>query len=104
MKTTQLQALITLTYFSCCATEAATPVAAAAEAISPPAHNLAHGSYEGPVSPSVSVAATTGSADDATSTTANWPDSAPTSHSSQKHGPPFKKNHEQAVALSRRRT
>jgi hypothetical protein len=74
MKTTQPQALITLTYFSCSATEAVTPVAAAAEAISPPAQNLAHGSSEAPVSPFVPVAAITGPTDDAASTTASWPD------------------------------
>jgi hypothetical protein len=36
-KTTQPQALVTLTYFSCCATKAATPFVAAAKVISPPA-------------------------------------------------------------------
>jgi hypothetical protein len=51
MKMTQPQALITLTNFSCCATEAAMPVVATAEAISPPVQNLAHGSSETPVSP-----------------------------------------------------
>jgi hypothetical protein len=71
MKTTQLQALITLMYFSCYATEAATPVAAAEEAISPPAQNLAHGSFEALVSPFVPVAATTEPAHDATGTTAS---------------------------------
>ena len=84
---TQLQALITLTYFSCCATEAATPVAVVAEAISPPVQNLAHGSSEAPVPPFVSVAATTGPADDAADTTASWLDSALTSDSSHKPGP-----------------
>jgi hypothetical protein len=91
MKTTQPQALITLTYFSCRATEAATPVAVAAEAILSSSQNLAHGSSKAPVSPFVPVAATTGPVDDAVGTTASWPDSAPTSHSSQKHGPHSKK-------------
>jgi hypothetical protein len=84
---TQPEALITLTYFSCCATEATAPVAAVVEAISPPTQNLVHGSSKAPVSPFVSVATATGPADDITGTTTSWPNSAPTSHSSQQPGP-----------------
>jgi hypothetical protein len=88
-KMIHLQALITLTYFSYCTTKPTTPAVAAVQVISPPAQNLVHGSSEAAVAPFVacSIAATTGLADDTGGTTAGWPDSAPTSHSSQKHGP-----------------
>jgi hypothetical protein len=90
--TAQLQALVTHTYFSCCATDAATPFAAAAEVISPPVQNLDHGSSEAPTSPFVPVAAAIGPADTTTGTKASCPDSAPTPYSSQKHRIRQKKN------------
>jgi hypothetical protein len=76
--------LVTLTCFSCCATEAATSFVAATEAISPPAQKLDHGSCEDPTPPLATVATAAGPADTATGTTANCPDSAPTPWSSQK--------------------
>ena len=75
---------VTLTCFSCCATEAATSFAVVAEAISPPAHNLDHGSYEDPMTPLATVAMAAEPADSAAGTTASCPDSAPTTWSIQK--------------------
>jgi hypothetical protein len=86
-KTIQLQALVTLTYFSCYATDAAMPFAAAAEAISPLEQNLDHGSSGPPTSPFATVVAATGTADTAAGTTASCPDSAPTPWSSRKRRP-----------------
>jgi hypothetical protein len=99
----QLQTLVTLTYFSCCAIEVATPLAVAAEAISPPAQNLDHGSSGALVSPFAMVAATIGLADKAAGTTASCPDSAPTPWSSQKSRP-RKKTYQQEPVLCGRRT
>jgi hypothetical protein len=76
--------LVTLTCFSCCITEAATSFAAAAEAISPPAQNLDHGSCEDPTPPLATVATAVGPADTAAGTTTSCPDSTPTPWSSQK--------------------
>jgi hypothetical protein len=70
------KAPVTLTCFSCCATEAATSFTAAAETILPPAQNL---------DPFATVATATGPAVTATGTTASCPDSAPTPWSRQKH-------------------
>jgi hypothetical protein len=62
-----------LTYFSCCTTDAATPVVVAAEAILPPAQNLDHRSFEVLVSPfaACSIAATTMPTADAGGATAS---------------------------------
>jgi hypothetical protein len=90
--------LVTLTYFSCCATEAATSFVAAAEAILPPVQNLDHGSSEDTTSPFATVAAATRPADTATGTTASCPDSAPTPWSSQKSRP-RKKNSPAGASL-----
>jgi hypothetical protein len=98
MKMTQLQALFTLTYFSCCATDAATPFTAAAEVISPPAQNLDHRSSGASVSPFVPVAVATGPANSAAGTTASRLDFAPTPWSSQKHRP-LKKNSPTGASL-----
>jgi hypothetical protein len=87
------QALITLTNFSCCTVDTATPPPAAAEAISPSppamAQNLDHVSPEVLASSFAAApyAATTRPTADADCTTASWPDSTPTSQPSQKHGP-----------------
>jgi hypothetical protein len=86
------QALITLTNFSYCTVDTATPPAAAAEAISPlppaMAQNLDHGSPEVHMLPFAAApfASTTRPAADADCTTASWPDSTRTSQPSQKHG------------------
>ena len=74
----QQQALVTLTNFSCYATDVATPFTAAAEAISLPAQNLDHGSSGAPTSPFAMVVAAIGPADTSAGTTASCPNSAPT--------------------------
>jgi hypothetical protein len=76
MEENKLQKHWLVTCFRCCATEAATSFATVAEAISPLAQNLDHGSCEDPF-------ATFGTATGA-GTTASCPDPAPTPRSRQK--------------------
>jgi hypothetical protein len=69
------KALVTITCFSCYATDAATSFAAAVEAISPSAQNLDHGSCEDPFATATEPAAT------GAGTTTSCSDPAPTPRS-----------------------